>query len=210
MKKLLIVLLMFGLSSPSLAQSGDGTDTQFTVSVFKPEKVEATRERIASLKVPEGFKVSVFAKDLKNARIIAVSKQGFIYVSRRDQGDVLLLKDENGDGKADGDAVKVVSRPGAHGLAIKDDQLFIVTVKEVFVAGIRSDGTLSEPKLIISDLPDSGQQPQSDHRVRTRWDALHQRRIDLQCLQRIQSRKRHHSARNAGREIPHDLRLRAS
>ena len=159
MKKLLIALTLLSTSMPALAQSGDGTDTQFSVSVFKPEKVEATSGRIASLKVADGFKVSVFAKDLKNARIIAVSKQGFIYVSRRDQGDVLLLKDENGDGKADGDAVKVVSRPGTHGLAIKDDQLFIVTVKEVFVAGIRSDGTLSEPKLIISDLPDSGQHP---------------------------------------------------
>ena len=38
--------------------------------MFKPVKVAATPERIAQLKVPAGFKVSVFASDLKNARIL--------------------------------------------------------------------------------------------------------------------------------------------
>jgi Raf kinase inhibitor-like YbhB/YbcL family protein len=141
------------------AQQGDGTDVPIKTHVFKPDKVPATDVRAAALKAPAGFKVSVFARDLKNARIIAVAPDGRVYVSRRDTGDVLMLQDSNGDGVADGAPVKVLDRAGAHGLAIHDGQLYVATVKEVFVAPILADGTLGEAKLIIGDLPDSGQHP---------------------------------------------------
>lgn len=141
------------------AQQGDGTDVQITTNVFKPNKVPATSDRIGQLKVPDGFTVEPFAQGLGNARIIAVSDQGYVYVSRREEGDVLLLKDEDGDGKADRAPVQVAARAQAHGLAIKDNKLYLVTVKEVFVADIKQDGTLGSLTLIIGDLPDSGQHP---------------------------------------------------
>ncbi|WP_373987134.1 hypothetical protein [Duganella sp. BuS-21] len=42
-----------------------------------------------------------FDADRKNIRIIAVAPDGTMYVSRRDQGDVLMLKDVNQDGLAE-------------------------------------------------------------------------------------------------------------
>ncbi len=141
------------------AQQGDGTEVQITTNVFKPNKVQPTSDRIGQLKLPEGFAVQPFAQGLGNARIIAVSDKGFIYVSRREEGDVLLLKDEDGNGKADKAPVQVAARAQAHGLAIKDDKLYLVTVKEVFVADIKEDGTLGPLKMIIGDLPDAGQHP---------------------------------------------------
>ncbi|SHM53635.1 sorbosone dehydrogenase family protein [Rhizobacter sp. OV335] len=119
--------------------------------------MNATPDRIAALKVPQGFKVSVFASGLKNARVLVVAPDGTVYLSRRDQGDVLMLKDADGDGRADGPPVKVASRPGAHGLAIHDGKLYLVTVKEIFVAPIQPDGTLGAPEMIVGDLPDAGQ-----------------------------------------------------
>lgn len=147
------------LSASAQAQQGDGTDVPIKTHVFKPAKVPATEARVAQLKAPAGFKVSVFARDLKNARILAVAPDGRIYVSRRDTGDVLMLEDRNGDGVADGAPKKVLDRAGAHGLAIHDGQLYVATVKEVFVAPLQADGTLGEAKLIIGDLPDAGQHP---------------------------------------------------
>lgn len=143
----------------AVAQQGDGTDVQITTNIFKPNKVTPTSDRIGELKVPDGFSVKPFAQGLGNSRIIAVSKRGHIYVSRREEGDVLLLKDEDVDGKADTAPVKVAARAQTHGLAIKDNRLYLVTVKEVFVADIRQDGTLGPLKLIIGDLPDAGQHP---------------------------------------------------
>lgn len=141
------------------AQQGDGTRERVQISVVKPDKVEATDARIARLKVPGGFAVAPFATDLKNVRVIVVAPDGTIYASRRDQGDVIMLRDANGDGRADAPPQVVLARAGAHGLAIHDNKLYLATVKEVFVADIRSDGTLGEARMIIGDLPDGGQHP---------------------------------------------------
>lgn len=151
--------IALSISTSGHAQQGDGTRVAIATAIVKPDKVEATPERVAALKAPPGFAVSVFASGLKNIRIIAVAPDGTIYVSRRDQGDVLMLRDADNDGRADAAPVVVASRAGAHGLAIRDGKLYLATVKEVFVADIQKDGSLSPLKLIIGDLPDSGQHP---------------------------------------------------
>lgn len=146
-------------SGAARAQQGDGTNVAIATHVFKPDKVPATPERIAALKAPTGFSVQPFATGLKNARILAVAPDGSVYLSRRDQGDVLLLRDRDGDGKADGEPLVVANRAGAHGLAIHDGKLYLVTVNEVFVADILAEGKLGPLRMIIGDLPDSGQHP---------------------------------------------------
>jgi PncC family amidohydrolase len=126
------------------------------VHVFKPAKVDATPERLAQIKAPPGFKVTLFARGLKNARILAVAPNGDIYVSRRDQGDVVLLE-MNAKGEEEGAPVVVAHRSGAHGLAIRDNKLYLATVKQLFVADIKPDGRLGPLNLLIKDLADAGQ-----------------------------------------------------
>ncbi|MGI4848208.1 MAG: YbhB/YbcL family Raf kinase inhibitor-like protein [Janthinobacterium lividum] len=145
------------VGTAALAQQGDGTKVDIPISIFKPAKVDVTPARLASLKAPDGFQVTVFAQGLKNARIVTVAPNGTIYVSRRDQGDVVMLKDANGDGKADGPPVIVANRAGAHGMAIHDNKFYLVTVKELFVADMLPDGRLGPLKLLLGDLPDGGQ-----------------------------------------------------
>lgn len=155
----LLLLMSAGFALAAGAQQGDGTDLPIRTHIFKPDKVPATEARVAQLKAPAGFKVSVFARDLKNARILAVAPDGRIYVSRRDTGDVLMLEDRDGDGMADGAPVKVLDRAGAHGLAIHNGKLYVATVKEIFVAPLQAEGSVGELKLIVGDLPDAGQHP---------------------------------------------------
>jgi len=152
-------LLLPGLvcSSLAVAQQGDGTDVTISTHIWKPEKVAADAAHIAQLRIPEGFKANVFARDLKNARIVAVAPNGDVYVSRRDQGDVLLLRDRNGDGVADGRPTTVANRSGTHGLAIHDGKLYVITVKEIFAGAIAADGTVGKLDMLVGDLPDSGQ-----------------------------------------------------
>jgi Raf kinase inhibitor-like YbhB/YbcL family protein len=145
--------------SPALAQQGDGTDTSVTHTVFKPGPVEPTPERLRSITLPEGFGISVFASDLQNPRILAVHPAGHVYVSRREQGDVLLMHDADGDGRSDRAPVAVLHRPDAHGLAIHGNHLYVVTVKELLRAPILEDGRLGDPELLVDDLPDGGQHP---------------------------------------------------
>lgn len=159
MKRTILSAIGCLLASTAIAQQGDGTDVAIATVINKPAKVDADPARMAAIKAPAGVKVSAFATGLKNARIIAVAPDGTVYVSRRDQGDVIMLKDGNGDGKADAAPVVVANRAGAHGLAIRDNKLYLVTVKELFVADIKRDGTLGELKMLIGDLPGSGQHP---------------------------------------------------
>ena len=146
-------------SAPAAAQQNDGTDTSVRHTVFQPAPVEATPGRLARVTLPEGFVIAPFATGLKNPRILAVHPDGHVYVSRREQGDVLLLRDGDGDGRADGAPVAVLHRPGVHGLAIQDGQLYVATVKEILRAPIGADGRLGEPELLVDDLPDGGQHP---------------------------------------------------
>lgn len=159
MRFLSVLCMVSGTLVPAaaLAQQGDGTRASAAVNIFKPAKLPATPERIAQLRAPAGFTVMAFATNLKNARILAVAPDGTIYVSRRDQGDVLMLKDSDGDGKADGAPVTVANRPGAHGMAIHNGKFYLVTVKELFVADIQPDGLLGALTLLAGDLPDGGQ-----------------------------------------------------
>lgn len=157
MKRSLSLAILSLAASAVWAQQGDGTDTGNAIHIFKPDKVAPTPERIAAIKAPAGFKVTAFATGLKNARIIAVAPNGDVYVSRRDQGDVVLLRDADGDGHADGPPEIVASRSGAHGLAIKDNKMYLVTVRELFVADIQPDGKLGPLTLLTGDLPDAGQ-----------------------------------------------------
>ncbi len=153
----LLATVLSAAAASAIAQQGDGTRVGFPVHIFKPAKVDPTPERIAQLKMPAGFAINVFANGLKNARVIAVAPDGTVYVSRRDQGDVLMLKDADGDGVADGAPVVVANRSGAHGLAIRDGKFYLVTVKGLFVADILSDGRLGQLTMLIGDLPDAGQ-----------------------------------------------------
>jgi Raf kinase inhibitor-like YbhB/YbcL family protein len=139
------------------AQQGDGTNVHIETNVWKPARVPADAAHIAQLRVPRDFAVNVFARHLGNTRVLAVAPNGNVYVSRREEGDVLLLKDADGDGAADDAPIWAVHRAGVHGLAIHDDKLYMITARELFAATMRPDGSLGTPQLLIGDLPDAGQ-----------------------------------------------------
>ena len=153
------LFLLMAAAVGAHAQQNDGTSVATQVHVIKPALTPATPELVASLKVPKGFSIRTFASGLKNVRVIVVGYNGLVYATRRDQGDVILLRDDNSDGTADGPPQRVLHRPGVHGLALGDGRLYLATVKEIFVAPIRADGTLGEATLLVGDLPDGGQHP---------------------------------------------------
>src|SRR5687768_16380731 len=120
MRTMLAAVAAMLISPLAVAQQGDGTQVSVQTEVFKPAKVDATAERIAALRIADGFEVGVFASGLKTPRMLAVAADGTVYVTRREQGDVLMLRDADRDGRADGEPVAVIHRAGAHGIAIHD------------------------------------------------------------------------------------------
>jgi Raf kinase inhibitor-like YbhB/YbcL family protein len=147
------------LAFPALAQDPQKPDSvAITAHIHQAGKIEPTAARISRLKLANGFKIEKFAEGLGNPRMLAVSDAGAVYVTRRSLGDVVMLKDTNSDGQADEQKV-VASRPFAHGITIVNNVLYLVTIKDVYRADIREDGTLGELERIVNDLPDAGQHP---------------------------------------------------
>lgn len=126
--------------------------------VFKPASVAPTMERVNQLRLPAGFRVEKFAEDLEKVRMIAVSEAGDVYVTLREQNQVVRLRDTNKDGRAE-DRETVAELEKVHGITIHEGKMYLATVKELYEAQMMPDGEISEPKLIVDDLPDGGQHP---------------------------------------------------
>ena len=106
----------------------------------------------ADLKVPPGFKISVFASDVTNGRLMAISPDGVLFIARQSKGDVVALPDRNKDGKADSVDVVASGLTRPHSLAFQKGYLYIATnpaVMRVKYAGGKVEGT---PEKFI-DLP---------------------------------------------------------
>jgi glucose/arabinose dehydrogenase len=153
-----------GVAMPTIPAGEDGLiAVRADNPTVRPEERQPTPARIAQLRAPAGFRVGVFAEGLEQPRVLRVAPNGDVYVAEREAGRVTLLRDTDGDGIAD--VRRVVASglgeglSGVHGLALRDGRLYMVTVRELFSAPIRSDGTLGEPERHIDDLPDGGQHP---------------------------------------------------
>lgn len=85
------------------------------------------------LVLPQGFKALQVADGIGRARHIAVNTQGDIYVKlsrAKDGKGILVLKDTNGDGKADN--ITGFGTYGGTGITIKDNYLYASSDSEVF------------------------------------------------------------------------------
>lgn len=128
-------------------------------SLVTPERLEFNESLLQELKIPDGFQISVFAKDLGNPRNIAVAADGTVYVTRREQGDVLALRDRNRDGQADDIQTVASGYKFVNGITIRQDRLYFVTDRQLYSARLGRDGEVGRPDLLIGDLPDAGQHP---------------------------------------------------
>ena len=124
-----------------------------------PKRLEFDESLLSQLKMPPGFQISVFAKDLGNPRNLAVAPNGTVYITRREQGDVLALKDTTGDGRADQQRTVASGLKYVNGIIIHQNRLYFVTDKQLYAADLRSDGMEGKPQVLINDLPDGGQHP---------------------------------------------------
>ena len=148
---LLLAAIPLAARAQALQHPGSAT---IEAHVLKAAPLDATPERIAGLRLPPGFRIEKFADGLKTPRVIVVAGNGALYVSDRDEGTVTML-----DPADAGRRRVVLKKPDVHGLALHDGKLFYVTVKEIYAAPIRDDGTLGDETKLVSDLPDAGQHP---------------------------------------------------
>lgn len=145
------------LAQESLQQVNEST-YRIETHVKRPQRVDATEERVNALQLPEGFRIAKFVEDLGNVRFMTVAPDGTIYATKRREGEVIRLRDTNRDGRAD-QVETILELPDVHGISYHNGRLYLVTIKEVYAAHLTPNGEIETPQLLISDLPDGGQHP---------------------------------------------------
>ncbi|MDO8560760.1 MAG: PQQ-dependent sugar dehydrogenase [bacterium] len=112
------------------------------------------------LKLPPGFAISIFAKDLVSPRVLAATPDGIIIASITSEGKVVALPDKNGDGVAD-EVITILSglnRP--HGLAFKCQKnacsLYVAESNWIAMYDYDQNSFKATFKNKITDLPNGG------------------------------------------------------
>jgi glucose/arabinose dehydrogenase len=103
---------------------------------------------VSHLKVPSGFKINVFASEIKNARAMALSKNGIVYVGSFRAGEVHALQDINNDGIADKKWLLVSGLQRPTGIAYKDGDLYVAAVNKILRFS-DIDANLDKPKYTV-------------------------------------------------------------
>ncbi len=88
-------------------------------------------EYLKQIKLPDGFKIEVYASDVENARSMARSPNGTLFVGTRDKGSVYALRDEDGDFKIDKKYVLAEGLNMPNGVAFRDGNLYVAEVSRI-------------------------------------------------------------------------------
>src|SRR6185312_4350601 len=105
-----------------------------------------------SLRVPDGFKVSVFATNLDGVRYLTLGPGNVVYASLPGDGVIVKLPDANGDGVADSTITVARGLRGPFGIAFRGDTMYVAEMVSVK----RFDPGAREPVTIVRGLPSGG------------------------------------------------------
>jgi len=138
----LLALLL--LASPAMAEMNDqapGQRFQFDPSKLPapaPDESVANGPNTVALpdpppfKLPPGFAVNRFAGPFSYPRWLTVAPNGDVFLALPDSGEVMLLRDSNGEGRADLVTVFAHGFHRPHGLAVQDGYLYVADVERIW------------------------------------------------------------------------------
>jgi glucose/arabinose dehydrogenase len=123
---------------------------------YAPAPVPARIDQ--ALRVPPGFRVSVFARELGPARFLALDPRGTLLVSVPRAGRVLALPDLDRDGQADRVVPVVEGLELPHGLAFHEGALYVAETGRVIRLAYDPSAwrAVSPPVTVVPDLPARG------------------------------------------------------
>lgn len=168
--------VLSGICAGVPAWAGDHPGQKFMISPDNLPKPYATpavasqaepiaRPRGKPPEAPPGFQVSEFAGNLTNARWMAVASNGDVFLAEPNAGKVTLLRDSNGDGKADLRSIFVGGMERPHGLALHQGYLYISDVRGVWRIPYKGgETTASSAPQKVTKAPDL--RPQGNHWTR--------------------------------------------
>ncbi|MDH5610682.1 MAG: sorbosone dehydrogenase family protein [Cyclobacteriaceae bacterium] len=150
---LLALFVLWGCQSGNGSQASDENASD-EASASNPELVSGTDVFLDSLQLPEGFSIEIFGR-VDNARSMAMSPNGTLFVGNRGEGGVYAVRDINGDYKIDEryQIAKDLTMP--NGVAFKDGDLYVAEVSKLWKYSNIEENLSNPPapELIYEDYP---------------------------------------------------------
>ena len=120
-----------------------------------------TDEQLASIRMPEGFSIEVFAADVPQARSLSLSPNDTLFVSTRKRGDVYaipLAVDAKGNYRAGESRIIASKMNMPNGIALRDGDLYLAEVNRILrfndiEAQLSSSKEYPEFEVIRDDYP---------------------------------------------------------
>lgn len=113
---------------------------------FKEIPPDSLAVKAATLKVSDGFKVEIFARDVKDARSMCLSPNNTLFVGNRDGDKVYALRDEDNDNVAEKKYVIYEGGNMPNGVAFKNGALYVAEVNRILKFENIEDSLSSKPK----------------------------------------------------------------
>lgn len=112
-------------------------------------------ELTQKIKLPQGFRISIFAENIKNARSMTKGSKGTIFVGSRSEGNVYAVLDNNKDNKADKIITIAKGLNMPNGVAFKDGSLYVAEVNRILRYDNIENSLNNPPKpvVIADDFP---------------------------------------------------------
>ena len=145
-----ILVLLYACESTN----GEKKDEEASIDP-NPVNSGTLEEKLDKIVLPEGFEISIYAENVENARSMALSPSGVLYVGNRRSSNVYALQDSDGDKKADKKYTIASGLNMPNGVAFKDGDLYVAEVNKLWkYSNIENNlDSPPEPTLIYDDYP---------------------------------------------------------
>lgn len=134
MTKIAAILLWFVVcvASASCSVPNDPRDQEDGGSPeTSPPAAAETPEELRRIRLPPGFRIGYYAKDVPNARSMVLSPRGTLFVGTRTDGRLYAITDANGDQRADQVHTLARGLRMPNGVAFREGDLYIAEVGRI-------------------------------------------------------------------------------
>jgi glucose/arabinose dehydrogenase len=131
------------------------TEPSATTKEWLPAITKKSAELpLTSIKLPKGFSIAVYA-EVQNARSMAISPNGTIFVGNRNEDKVYAVQDTDGDFKADKVYVIASGLNMPNGVAFKDGDLYIAEKSRISkISKVESNlSAPTKPQVLYDKFP---------------------------------------------------------